>query len=125
MYTELVLKCRIKKNVPEDVMNILAYLFDRKSEVEKPRGLPKHALFETPRWWGIGGCSSYYHHPEAMSSLYRGLGTYLFSRSDLKNYDNEIALFLGWLRPYLDHEKGECIGWEWYEEDEKPTLIFA
>jgi transposase InsO family protein len=42
----------------------------------------------------------------------------------LKNYDNEIKHFIDWLTPYIDQEDGECIGWSWYEEDDKPTLLF-
>lgn len=125
MYTELVLKCRIIEKAPEEVMHILSYLFNRSGERENLRDLPNHPFFELSRWGMLGGCSSYYHHPKALSSFQTGIGNYLFSRSDLKNYEGEIASFLDWLRPYLENETGECIGWEWYEEDEKPTLLFA
>lgn len=125
MYTELVLKCRIKEKPPRQVKEVLHYLFvDRYSDMPER---PTHPFFQTPRWHMIGGSSSFYHHPKATSSMYEvdySDSIYIFSRSDLKNYDNEIALFLDWIDPYLDNLPGECIGWTWYEEDEQPTLIF-
>jgi hypothetical protein len=97
---------------------------------EEPESLPDHAFFKCPRWSLIGICSSFYHHPKAMSDYWTGHGDdddrggYIFSRSDLKNYDGEIDHFLDWVMPYIDETEGHCIGWEWYEEDESPTLLF-
>lgn len=127
MYTELVLKCGIRDDVPSDVRAVLKHLF---MQDEEPETLPDHAFFKCPRWMMIGQCSSFYHHPRAMSDYWTGhsdkdeQGGYLFSRSDLKNYDDEINLFIDWLRPYIDEEDEQCIGWSWYEEDCQPTLIF-
>ena len=52
-----------------------------------------------------------------------GIGSALFSRSDLKNYDREIELFFDWLRPLTCALPGDCIGWQWYEEHDEPTLV--
>lgn len=127
MYTELVLKCEIKDDVPPYVKDVLKYLFKAGDE---PKMLPQHEFFKCSRWPMVGQGSSFYHHPRAMSDYWTGHGDkddrggYIFSRSDLKNYDAEIAKFLDWLMPYIDQLDGECIGWTWYEEDEKPTLIY-
>ena len=117
MYTELVLKCEVKSDCPSLVKDILNYLFNDK---EKPKELPEHNFFKCERWASIGHCSSFYHVPFALSKFEEG---YIFSRSDLKNYDNEIDLFIDWLKPYLDEFERNCIGWSWYEESEVPTLI--
>lgn len=126
MYTELVLKCRIKEDTSQEVLTVLHYLFKNRLVGATPLD---HPFFKAPRWTMIGNSSSFYHHPEAVSDLYEfdqpNRGVYIFSRSDLKNYDNEIALFLDWINPYLDHMPGECIGWTWYEEEEQPTLIYC
>lgn len=124
MYTELVLKCSIRDDAPAKVSAVLTFLF---KEGKEPAVLPDHEFFKCPRWTGIGSNSSFYHHPKALSSYFTfdgERGGYLFSRSDLKNYDGEIGHFIDWLMPYIDEEEGFCIGWEWYEEDNQPTLLF-
>ncbi len=118
-YTELVLKCRLKRDMPKEALDVFDYLFGLG---EKPATLPKHNFFSLPRWELVGRCSSYYHHPEAVNSYTEWR---IFSRSDLKNYDDEIENFLDWAKPYIysASDRG-CIGWTWYEEANEPTLIF-
>lgn len=133
MYTELVLKCYISANTPLEVEGVLRHLFRAGGT---PETLPDHPFFKLPRWDFIGRSNSFYHTPFALSDYRQPnneydtggektyLGGYIFSRSDLKNYDGEIAAFLDWLDPYIDEEQGMCIGWTWYEENAEPTLIF-
>lgn len=118
MYTELVIKCHIKRNLPDTVNEILNCMFNG---TEEPEHLPDHLFFKCPRWNAVGSCSSYYHIPESLSFYREG---YLFSRSDLKNYDDEIDLFLNWVKKYVDELPDRCIGWTWYEEDDSPELIY-
>lgn len=120
MYTELVLKCEVVDDIPATVKAMLEFLFN---DGQEPTELPDHEFFKCERWRSIGKCSSYYHTPFALSRFSEG---YIFSRSDLKNYDGEIEKFLAWVRPYLDvPEWRDVIGWTWYEEAEAPTLIHA
>lgn len=127
MYTELVLKCSIMEDVPDDVRLVLRHLFKQGA---KPFNLPDHEFFKCPRWDFIGSGSSFYHHPQALTHYWTGHGDAdnrggnLFSRSDLKNYDGEIEKFIDWLMPYIDEEEGQCIGWSWYEEETEPTLLY-
>lgn len=118
MYTELLLKCKVKSDIPEEVKYILDYLFNNG---DTPPILPEHSFFKCTRWEHIGNSCSYYHIPWESSMYKEG---YIFSRSDLKNYDNEINLFLNWINPYIDSFDGDCIGYKWYEEDTKPTLLY-
>lgn len=118
MYTELLLKCNVKRDLPQDVKEALHYLFNSES---KPETLPDHPFFSLHRWKLIGSCGSYYHIPWSAS---RYAENCIFSRSDLKNYNGEIQMFASWLMPYLEEPEGKCIGWHWYEESEKPELIF-
>ena len=124
MYTELLLKAEVEDETPPQVMRVLEYFFKGGPE---PESLPDHPLFEKPRWEMIGRSSSYYHIPWPDGGMGRGgaeRGTwYIFSRSDLKNYDGEIEAFLDWSRPYLRPATGSCLGWTWYEEAEHPTMI--
>jgi len=117
MHTELVIKADTKTDLPPIVDSVLQHLFNGANE---PDALPDHAFFSCYRWSMVGRCSSYYHVPWADSKYSEG---YIFSRSDLKNYDDEIELFIDWIKPYLDQMQGDCIGWSWYEESETPTLI--
>lgn len=124
MYTELVLKFEVSKKVDEEVMDVLRYLFNGG---DKPAYKPSHPFFSLPRWDFIGRCSSYYHHPESVSSWYDveySDTIYVFSRSDLKDYDNEIEQFINWAKDYITPATGNCLGWVWYEEWEQPTLLF-
>lgn len=120
MYTELLLKVEVKDGLPEEVEDVLNFLFNREDH-SYPAVLPDHKFFRAPRWPAIGSCSSHYHIPWS-NSMYSG--HYIFSRSDLKNYDDEIELFLDWVTPYLATYKGVCYGWTWYEEEDAPTLLF-
>lgn len=117
MYTELLIKADIVRNPPVEVVAVLNFLFN---SGEEPKTLPDHPFFKKERWSSIGRCSSFYHIPWVSSKYEEG---YLFSRSDLKNYDGEIDAFLDWLFPYIDEEDGKCIGWKFYEESDDPTLI--
>ncbi len=130
MYTELVIKADVKRDISVDVKFILNFLFNHEMDIDiwdnemnlKPEiKLPDHSFFKTSNWTAIGRCNSYYHIPSTFSFFD---GKYLFSRSDLKNYDNEINKFIDWLCPYLDVDAGKCIGWSWYEEWHEPTLLY-
>lgn len=117
MYTELVLKAKVVDEVPQDVDAVLRHLF---GEGDRPEVLPEHEFFKCGMWDMVGRCSSYYHTPFALSRYSEG---YIFSRSDLKNYDSEIRKFIDWITPYLRALDGDCIGWSWYEECDAPTLL--
>lgn len=121
MYTELVLKCEVKKDLPPEVESVLQRLFGNDNDDVPYLPLPPHEFFACGRWSAIGRCSSYYHVPFATSRYAEG---YIFSRSDLKNYEGEIDKFIDWISPYLKGCDGTCIGWKWYEEDDMPILLY-
>ena len=125
MYTELVLKCTINSDAPQMVKDVLNHLF---AGSRMPDVIPDHDFFKCSRWSLIGRGSSFYHHPKVVNSVPNFDFTdcfYIFSRSDIKNYDGEIAKFSDWITPYVDGCGDVCIGWSWYEEDEKPELIIV
>lgn len=118
-YTELVLKCDIKEDKPKIVHEALNFLFNKNQL--RPDELPDHPFFKKMTWDCIGRCSSFYHCPGTLN-FYDG--RYLFSRSDLKNYDDEIQLFLDWLIPYLSASPGKFIGWIFLEGEKEPEFIY-
>jgi len=122
MYTELVLNCRIKKDTPQEVINVLLGMFE--DGHDEPDILPEHEFFSCQRWRAIGSSNSFYFVPFALSSMQKHLDSYYIStRSDLKNYNLEIQKFIDWLMPYIDNCDGEFIGYIMYEEMDAPELI--
>jgi len=122
MYTEIYTRIELKEDTPESVIQVLKFML---GEIEDMPALPDHALFKTPRWDFMLRCHSFYHIPFSNQTLkYSDIGEnyYLFGRSDLKNYDEEIEKFFDWIHPYCEH--GGMIGYSLYEEDTKPTLYF-
>ncbi len=122
MYTELIFQGETKPNLPTDIQHLLDYFFDEDGE-EIDGELPDHPFFACPRWCHIGHMSSYYHIPFALrrsqNHVREDAGKHVFLRCDLKNYENEIELFLDWIGPYME----EYRGWVWYDEDMEPTII--
>lgn len=118
MYTELVLGVRLKEKLP-----VLEYML-RLTE-EKP-DLPNHALFQTERWNFMLRSDSYYFQGSTQH-LYQYddiAKQYEFNvRCNLKNYGDEIKMFLDWIGPYVEPDDG-CAGYFRYEEDDDPTLIY-
>lgn len=125
MYTELVVSTRIFDE-PE-VINVLKFMIATDLDVPEIKEIPTHPLFETPRWRYMLRSASYYFTPTASSLLeYDKIGKSwsFINRSDFKNYDNEINLFLDWLDPYIDASDGEMIGYSRYEESDEPTIRY-
>jgi hypothetical protein len=125
MYTELVVSTSIEDN-PE-VINVLKLMIAEDLDVPEIKELPKHPLFETPRWNYMLRSASYYFTPAASSLLQYDKFSKNWSfinRSDFKNYDNEINLFLDWLDPYIDAVDGEMIGYSRYEESDEPEIRY-
>lgn len=126
MYTELSLDLRLAEDVPPEVLDILRFMLEGDPSDERPI-LPRHPLFGDTRWAFMLRCCSYYHTPVATMALHWDDITkahFLVGRCDLKNYDNEINLFIDWLTPYIEAEENEFLGHQIYEEDERPTLLF-
>jgi len=120
MYTELLLKCEIKEDTPPVEMAVIKYLLGDSDGLGKPDELPDHHFFNKEKWDFIGNSCSYYHTPIVVNEINK---TYVFMRCDLKNYGGEIEAFLDWIWKYIDEPEGQCIGWFWYEENDRPDLL--
>jgi hypothetical protein len=124
MYTEFHFNSELKKDTPNNVIEILRYMI---GSSPKPERLPEHELFFTERWWYMLVSTSTYFDAETISTLKfdNVIGSYfLCIRCNLKNYDQEIQHFIDWIDPYLDKYEGNFLGFYRYEEDEEPTLIY-
>ena len=127
MYTELVFASSIKKEYNKDkIVDTLKYMIED-NEMDKAFEYPEHSFFKTSRgidmfhsgsgYFDMRPSSKFYY--EAVSEKY-----YLNVICNLKNYDNEILLFLDWIYPYLNNFDGEFLGYFRYEEFKIPTFIF-
>lgn len=122
MYTELHFFVRLKPDTPEKVTGILKDMVNQTANHD----VPSHKFFKTSRWRILFNCDSYYFAADAHSYLrYDEIAKQYFLgvQSNLKNYDNEIGLFLDWIMPYVDAYEGQFLGYYRYEEDEEPVLI--
>lgn len=121
MYTELVMSAELIKDPPSSVTDILSLMVgDIDSAIE-----PQDGLFTTSRWQYLFQMDSYYFAGDTHSSFrYDATANcwFLTVRSNLKNYDNEIQLFLDWFAPYSETQG--FVGYWHYEENENPTLIY-
>lgn len=126
MYTELNIGVKLYEKAIEDgVVDILEYMTGQRDVKTDP--LPNHPLFETPRWDIMLNCGSAYFMGQPDSKVIRSKydpdeDIWLNVRSNLKNYDYEIELFLDWIQPYIEYE--EFIGYMRYEEFDSPMLIY-
>lgn len=93
MYTELVFKATLK-NPPEEIVNMLR-----------------------------GTCTAITDTDTKTIQQYGSDRLFVFLRTEIKNYDQEIEKFLEWVKLYIDPIY-DCIGWYWYEEDSEPTLLY-
>lgn len=126
MYTELHFNCRLKRNVPPNVIEILEYMLHKRND--KP-ALPDHDLFSTGRWEHMLLSDSAYFYADTHSTLRVDEGFnerhVLCIRCNLKNYEGEIEKFVDWIMPYLSTTPDNFLGFSRYEETEQPTLLFA
>lgn len=125
MYTEFHFNSEMKKDLPQDVVDILKYMTGIIEE--QPTELPDHPLFKTDRWDYMLRTGSYYFDADPIVSLRWdeiSNAYYLCSRSDFKNYFDEIEKFIDWITPYLNKYEGDFLGFSRYEEYEEPCLIF-
>lgn len=134
MYTAISLGIELKADTPSYQIDLLRYMVgvlesekhvsvDSFFKLYSP--LPVHPFFHTTRWASMLRCDSYYFDYQTHYSItYDKISAacYLSGVSNLKNYDNEIDLFLDWIGPNIATDG--FIGWKMYEEDVAPTMLF-
>lgn len=124
-YTEMHYNVKLVERVPKKVIDVLTYLGGT-SHAKPPETLPDHALFSTARWGMISVGRSYYINT---------LPHYLFQRdpisktfflgikTQIKNYENELELFIDWIDPWVDAEKDDFLGFIRDESSQDPILV--
>jgi hypothetical protein len=130
MYTELILGAKLKENTPKNVIDTLEWMCrqDNNRLDTPPKDFP-FPLEGRYRWMLHGG--SYYfgvtHGVEPYFEFDRISNAWIIAtRSNLKNYSNEIETFLAWLKPHIEQGSGnrEFYAIVTYEEASEPTIYY-
>lgn len=121
MYTELIFGAKLKKDTPHNIVKTLRYMI---GDLEKPDNL----AFDVGRN-PLGGGSYYFPVSGPVGEIWLDDidgQWHISSRSNIKNYDNEIDKFLEWIKPYIDGGSGrrKIYAITIYEEDEMPNIYF-
>ena len=125
MYTELILGIELKKDTPVEVIDTIKHLIMEK-EIDNP-------LFKTKYYkdsYGFLCCGSYYFAVNRCVNNFRfddiSNTWILSSRSNQKNYKNDIESFLEWIKPYIEAGSGgrDMYAIVIYEENDEPTIYY-
>ena len=124
MYTELIFGADLKKDTPENVIEVLKYMVG--DTEEKPKDFP---LPEGRCEWLFRGSSYYFGVNAPVSKLWKddiGENWVLSTRSNIKNYEREIEAFLEWIYPYIDGGSGyrDMYAIVTHEEAEAPDIYY-
>ena len=124
MYTELIFGAELKKDTPNSVINTLKYMageLDRKPiDFEPPEGGCEHLLNSGSYYFAV-------HKP--VTKIWKDNRTnqyHISSRSNVKNYNNEIERFLSWIKPYIESGSGlnDIYAIVIYEEQATPDIYY-
>ena len=124
MYTEFLFQGVTKCNLDHEIKVFIDYFFDENSSPTIGYyKLPDHPFFQCERWRHIGHVGSYYFSPFCLRYKQKHIqndgSECVFLICNLKNYHNEIKLFLEWIDPYMEFYWGHYC----YEEDDMPTFF--
>ena len=126
-YTEFCLGFELKTDLPMEISQVLEYMALRDAPI--PETIPNHEFFETDRWgWMLQSGGSYYFSSKpVLKFIYDDISKsyYLTVWTNIKNYTNEIELFLEWIKDYVDvRQSPHYLGFTRYESCTHPTLIY-
>lgn len=124
MYTELIFGAELKKDTPNEVIEALKYML---GEIKtKPTNFP---LPDGICEWLFQGCSYYFAINKAVSKMWLDnidKCYHISTRSNIKNYKNEIEIFLEWIEPYINSGSGSrnMYAIVIHEEQNEPTIYY-
>lgn len=102
MYTELIFGASLRTDTPQGVIDTLRYMI---GDIEEPETV----LFNEGRN-PLGGGSTYFGVCDPVCRMWFDdikKEWIISTRSNVKNYDNEIEKFLAWIKPYIQNGSGE------------------
>ena len=129
MYTEIIFGAGLK-DISETDIKILEYMLDPKLVSDTfDFDIPDHKFFKTERWQSLFIKQSYYFPLVTYCSFFYDQISdlhFLGFRSNLKNYNSEIELFLDWIKPYIEEGSGDSDFYAitCYEQQDIPTIHY-
>ncbi|MFR9694865.1 hypothetical protein ACL02V_29570 [Bacillus mobilis] len=112
-FTELHFRVKLKKNIPNDVLNIIRYMIDN---LDKPISLPKHDFFSTSRWSSMLSANSDDGRiVKKYTSFEENNLAWHLSVTSLFRDTGEIKLFFEWLYEYIDEQWLSFLGYINYD----------
>lgn len=118
MYTEIYVNVDLKEDTPSEVIDVLKAMCGEEGG-KALKGFPN-------RWMCLFSDMSYYTPRTSCRNLtFDKIGNNwsLLGKGDIKNYEGEIEQFFEWIKPYVEGNSGDFIGYMRYEEDQLPTLV--
>ena len=118
MYTEIYVNADLKKETPQDVIDVISAICEKNYEAK--------CLIGKPSMWGWLFNNGSYYLPltecgkitkDSVSGIYSFIG-----KGDIKNYEGEIEQFFNFIKPWCE---GEFIGYYRYEESREPVLVYT
>lgn len=124
MYTELIFGAEFKEDTPTQVIKALRYMLGELEE--KPEDFP---LLEGRCEWLFQGGSYYFAINNPVNKMWFDTidnSWHISTRSNIKNYENEIETFLEWIKPYIASGSGsrDMYAIVMYETAERPTIYY-
>lgn len=124
MYTELIFGAKLKKDTPNEVIEALEYMLE---EIKtKPTNFP---LRDGGCEWLFQGGSYYFAVNNSVNKMWLDnidKQYHISTRSNIKNYKNEIETFLEWIKPHIESGSGnrDMYAIVIYEEQDEPTIYY-
>lgn len=129
MYTELILGCTLKEETPKICIEALDCVINNKSLDNHPKKDEIERFIEHYDLQYLFCSSSYYFgacHPTRFFNFNRIRNKWIIiTRSNLKNYRNQIENFLDYISDYVDCGSGydnDIYAYVQYEESPFPTI---
>lgn len=124
MYTELIFGAELKKETPNEIIEALKYMLGEIEE--KPKDFP---LPDGRCEWLFQGSSYYFAINKPVKKMWLDEIDncwHISTRSNIKNYENEIETFLEWIKPYISSGSGDrdMYAIVIYENSSEPTIYY-
>lgn len=123
-YTEIILGCALKSDVPDYVLDVLFAMGKGNAEDITL------ATARVPEAEAINFPNPFVGHSESFPTfvgmkLEKDRLWRLTSRTNLKNYKGEVESFLAWLEPYIEEGSGanDCYAITFHEANREPELF--
>lgn len=129
MYTELILGCKLSKSAPKLLINALDAVINHWNEKDYGDASDevKDFIIKYDLPYLFHGSSYCFGVSRSNSAFWFDNITgcwYISTRSNLKNYEDQIENFLAYLKPYVEQGSGEAdiYAYVLYEECSKPQI---